>query len=269
MFDFSVLMATYRGDHPGHLEEAIESVYRNSLLPEKFLLVVDGPIPPENKQVVERFSESKRAHVLWLPENQGLQHALNAGLALIETTWVARSDADDINAANRFETEIDAIKANPDIDVLGSCSEEFDELGNTRIRHVPLADQDIRQFLKARNPFNHMSVMFRTALVREVGGYPDYTLREDYALWAVLAAQGASLMNLQQILVRVRAGTDLLVRRGGMKYAADEIDFQKFLLGLGIVNRLEMARNLAFRIPVFIAPVWLRRIVYDVFLRKG
>ena len=62
---------------------------------------------------------------------------------------------------------------------------EFDkDLGYiTSIKKVPIRDDEIKKFAKRRNPFNHMTVMFRKKAVLDAGNYIPFPLNEDYYLW--------------------------------------------------------------------------------------
>ena len=78
---FSVLMSCYKNDNPGHLNTAIESIFNSSVLPDQFVIVIDGPISIEIELVLE--SCVKKFPVIELQkltENHGLGYALNFGL---------------------------------------------------------------------------------------------------------------------------------------------------------------------------------------------
>ena len=102
-FDFSVLMAVYHKDNPELLKKAILSAFDNSLPPLEMILVVDGPVDLNLKNTISNLKDKFEMRVLWLKKNTGLANALNKGLKLVKTKWVARADADDINLPNRFE----------------------------------------------------------------------------------------------------------------------------------------------------------------------
>jgi glycosyltransferase involved in cell wall biosynthesis len=95
-------MAAYAGDDPLLLERAIESVFANEFAPDDFVLVLDGPVPDVTAAVIRAFEKRGRLRVLPLAANVGLAKALNRGLALVRTEWVARADADDLNVPDRF-----------------------------------------------------------------------------------------------------------------------------------------------------------------------
>jgi glycosyltransferase involved in cell wall biosynthesis len=264
---FTVLMAVYQKDNVGLFEKAVTSIYQNSLLPDDFILVVDGPVPDTLGQKINQLSHQHPMRVIWLPENQGLANALNEGLKRIQTTWVMRADADDINLPNRFEKLIK--NSGDNVDIVGSAIRENDKNGKyTGSRSVPLSHLEICEYAKRRNPFNHMAVMFRKDLVVRNMGYPNLYLREDYALWAVLLSGGARALNLPDELVEAYAGDALIQRRGGFKYAMAEVKLQIFLVRYGIKSPLLACIDTLLRGGIFCLPWYLRAKIYQATLRK-
>ena len=99
---FTVLMAVYRSDDLGLFERAVKSVYANTVRPDAFVLVVDGPVPEALHNAIMHQQAKYGLEVLYLPTNVGLARALNAGLMRVHTKWVVRADADDYNVRDRF-----------------------------------------------------------------------------------------------------------------------------------------------------------------------
>jgi len=270
--NFSVLLPVYFRDDPRLLALALDSIISNSLQPSKILIVCDGPLVPSLDEVVARFEISYRSsvEVIRLTVNQGLAGALNAGLEKIQTVWVARADADDLNDPERFEKMASFLAKHRSISVLGSSIVELDEQQMpTGIRRLPLDDFSIRAFLKSRSPFNHMSVAFRKEDVLAVGGYPDLYCREDYGLWIRMAAHGGIIMaNIDEPLVYAATGTAFFQRRGGRRYASGEIELQRMLVAMGIKGHWRAIRDVIGRMAVFLAPAPVRKMIYLTFLRK-
>ena len=268
MDGFTVLMAVYQKDNIELFEKAVSSVYQNSLLPNDFVLVVDGPVPDMLGQKINQLSHQYPMRVIWLPENQGLANALNEGLKHVQTTWIVRADADDINMPNRFEKLIQ--NSGNNVDIVGSAIREIDENGKyTGSRSVPLSHLEICEYAKRRNPFNHMAVMFRRDLVLRNMGYPNLYLREDYALWAVLLNDGAKAINLPDELVEAYAGNALMKRRGGFKYALAELKLQAFLVRCKIKKPSLAIIDGSLRGFIFCLPRLLRAKIYQYLLRKS
>lgn len=264
--NFAVLMAVYKKDSPSLFHKAIDSVYSNSLQPGKFVIVADGPLTDDLENVLNKFSNQKNLLIIRLPENVGLASALNVGLACIDAEYTIRADADDINSRNRFEKLIAMLVEG--YDVVGSSILEVDENGlKIAIRKLPTDQNSITSFARKRNPFNHMSVAYRTKIVINAGGYPLIHLKEDYALWATLISSGARLCNIDELLVNATTGRDMFQRRGGVKYALAEIDMQRHLVRVGLKGYSAAFFDGFVRACVFLMPSFAREFIYLKLLR--
>lgn len=267
---FCVLMAVYRADAPDLFQKAVESVYANSLHPDQFVLAVDGPVPDPLRETIDRLAAKHGIEVLWLPENRGLAHALNEGLKQVTTTWVARADADDLNLPHRFEAQARALQQAPETDLFGSAILEVEPDGTpVAVRRLPTDHDRIRRYILSRSPFNHMTVVYRLQSVRQAGGYPAIHLKEDYGLWCRMAAQGARMANLPEILVHATAGRAMYRRRGGWKYAKAEVDMQTFLVDLKLKSRARALADGLLRSTIYLLPSTWRGWIYEKILRSS
>jgi glycosyltransferase involved in cell wall biosynthesis len=266
----TVLMAVYQGDDHCLLRRAIDSVYENSLKPDRTVLVVDGPVPAPIEAVIHEAVLTHGLNVVRLARNQGLAKALNEGLMHVQTKWVARADADDFNIPDRFLRQHRMIMEHPNMDLIGGAIEEVEEDGTVvGYRRVPQSAQGIRAWLRHRNPFNHVTVVARTSMMKSVGGYPDLHLKEDFGLWARIVAAGGRCMNSDAVLVRVTAGKKMFARRGGLAYLKSEYFLQKELVRLGISSIPAALANGCARSAVFLMPAGLKARFYLRFLRTA
>jgi glycosyltransferase involved in cell wall biosynthesis len=265
-FDFSVLLAVYKKDNPLLFIKALESIFLNTIQPKKLVIVADGELSDQLQEVINEYSKFPYLKFIQLPKNRGLATALNAGLREITTKYTIRADADDFNHPNRFELLLEKLEEG--YDLVGSAIKEVDKSGAfVAIRNPPQTEDDIKAFAIKRNPFNHMTVAFRTELVRQAGGYPSIFLKEDYALWATLLSMGCRVCNINSILVDATAGLEMFQRRGGFKYALAEIDLQTHLVRMKIKSPLVALIDGTLRSIIFLAPNVIREYVYVNFLR--
>lgn len=268
---FAVLMAVYRKDSPSLFEKAVNSVFMNSLKPNQFIIVIDGPIEGPLRSMAEKLrSKFSLIQFIQLPLNVGLANALNEGIKYVDQNWIVRADADDINLHNRFEKLAHTISQNPNIQLLGSTILEIDQSGHPlSIREVPCSEREIRRYIKRRNPFNHMTVAYKADAVRSCGGYPNIFLKEDYGLWILMLHQGIPMMNLSDILVHASAGMDMFRRRGGWQYAKSEWKIQSLLVRCGNKSFISSLVDGFMRATFFLIPSGLRGILYMKALRKS
>lgn len=268
---FSVLMSVYKKEKRSNLEKAVDSLVNQTLTPNEIVIVKDGPLNSELDECLDDYSKKYNyVKIIALEKNVGLGNALNEGLKHCEYEYVARMDSDDISINDRFEKQVKFIADNPDIDVLGGNIMEFDDLtGNDiSLRIVPNKQEDIVLYLKKRNPMNHVTVMFKKKSVIDVGGYLDCPYFEDYYLWARMVKNNKKLFNVNDTLVRVRAGLEMSSRRGSFNYIKCIINFEKKLLKLELISYKDYLYNLIVRSVISIMPNKLRYNIYQKKLRK-
>lgn len=268
---FSVLLSVYWKEQPAYLQQSLDSIFRQTLLPDEVVLVKDGLLTEELNQVIDMYILKPQLKVISLSENQGLGKALNEGLKHCSYDLVARMDTDDVAKPNRFEKQIAVFSAYPEIDVVGAWIDEFEgNIDNViSIRKLPETHDKIMKFAWKRNPINHPVVMFRKNAVLAAGSYRHFPLFEDYYLWVRMLLNGARFYNLQESLLYFRFSPDMFKRRGGWRYAIDEYKFQYRLLNLGFVNYCQFVQNVSVRFISRILPNDLRAILYKKVLRKS
>jgi glycosyltransferase involved in cell wall biosynthesis len=266
---FTVLMSVYKGDDALLFEKALNSIFSNTLLPNNFILVVDGEVPVTLNEVILKHLYRKSFFVHRIKNNSGLANALNVGLSLVNTEWVVRADADDINLKFRFEMMANFAKTHKNLDIIGANILECDSSGEPlSSRLVPELHDSIVKYMKFRSPMNHMTVCYKKNAVISVGGYPNLHLKEDYGLWALLVRKGFIFGNLNKTLVHATTGPGMFKRRGGLKYVISELKLQ-YLLFRTSINGPFLAFFLFFlRSGVFLLPIFVRKYFYLKILRK-
>ena len=180
-------------------------------------------------------------------------------------------DTDDISHPKRFEKQISFLESHSDIDVVGSWIGEFENDRNKiyASRNLPCTHQEIVKFAKKRTPLNHVTVIFRKSAILLAGGYNNFRFAQDYHLWVRMIQCGAKFANLPEQLVSVRGGRTMMQRRGGIFYAVNEYQLQRYFLKIGFLSYAEFLRNVFIRFSVRIIPSRLRAIVYNNFLRQS
>lgn len=270
MSNFSVLLPVYYADNPLHFDLSIKSIFSSTVIPSELVIVEDGPLPSSLNVVVKKYCRLYPDFIklVKLDKNKGLGEALNCGVRACSQGLIARMDADDICQKDRFEKQLEVFEKDKNIAIVGSNIDEYDDdmVNLIGYRIVPEKNDDIKKFLRKRNPFNHMSVMFRKNAVMMVGGYLPMDGFEDYYLWCRLLKEYDGY-NIQESLVKVRGGDSMYKRRGGKSYAKKIIVFQSAICKDGVINKRQKIMNDFVRVPIAIAPLWLKRIFYENILR--
>lgn len=274
---FSVAMSVYAKDNAEWFDSALGSIINQTVKPDEIVLIVDGPVPASIQKVIDKYMViciSGRGVVLKvvkLPENKGLGYALRIAVDKCNHEIIARMDSDDIAVNIRFETQLQIMAENPDIDIVGGDIVEFiDEIDHkVGKRSVPIPDERIKEYMKKRCPFNHMTVMYRKDAVQKAGGYKDLFWNEDYFLWIRMAELGCKMANTGTILVNVRVGTDMYKRRGGKEYFASELFLQKYMLQRKMIDGMTFVGNILKRFTLqVLIPNQIRGWVFRNFARE-
>ena len=254
MENYSVLMSLYIKEKPEYLELALDSMLNQTLKPNEIVIVKDGEITKELEEVLNKYEIKypDLLNIVGYKKNRGLGFALNFGLQYCKNELIARMDTDDISEPTRCEEQIKIIESDPKIDIIGGNISEFiSEPDNiVAYRNVPEDDVDIKEYLKKRCPFNHMTVMFRKSAVLVAGGYKELFWNEDYYLWIRMFEKNITMKNTGTVLVNVRTGTDMYKRRGGIQYFKSEKFLQKYMLEHNIINTRIYLENIIKRFIV-------------------
>lgn len=235
---FTVLMSLYDKEKPEYLSECLESIKQQSLLPSEIVIVFDGPVNSLLADVVDNYSRILPIIIVKLDVNQGLGPALNMGLQHCQNDLVARMDTDDICHHERFIQQISYMACHPNVAVIGSSIDEYDETMTFLIgrRITPISSEDIVKYARVRSPFNHMTVVFRKNMVLNAGGYIPHHFMEDYNLWLRIISLGAGFYNFSDSLVYARTGRSMISRRKGIKYLKSEFRLALLKHRLGFHN---------------------------------
>ena len=262
---FSVLLPVWAGDRPDFLTEAFRStVDEQTRRPDQVVIVCDGPIGAALSERIAELAAASPApvDVVELPRNVGVGPALDAGLAACRHAVVARMDAADISLPPRFAVQLPIMESG--IDIVGAGLLEFGtdpgEVEGTRT--PPVDPDDIRARARFASPFTPPPVVFRRDLVREVGGYTDFALMEDYLLWAKLIMAGARVANVTEPLVLYRIGDGAYARRGGLAQLRAELAVQRRFHRMGFTTAGQYARNVLVRGGYRLVPERIRRSAY-------
>ena len=197
--EVSILMSVHNGADT--LDRCLESL-KQQTTQEFSVIAIDDASTDATGELLKKWQTifgTDRFRILTNPENLGLTLSLNRGLEEIRSTFTARIDADDWWEPTKLELQLARLQARDEIGVIGCNYENHrDTRGTTS--HLPLTDAAIRSSIIRRNPFAHSCVIFRTALVKKLGGY-DVRVRygQDYELWLRLLPH-TRFANLEAVL---------------------------------------------------------------------
>ena len=209
----SVLMGIY--NCAGTLPAAIECILSQTVQDWELILCDDGSAD-DTYAVAKGYAEQYPDKIILMKneKNMGLNYTLNRCLAAAGGELVARMDGDDLCRADRFQKELAALAENPEMAVVSTAMEFFDETGTWGRSH-PKPRPQKTDFLYG-TPFCHAPCMARRAALEAVGGYTDdkkFLRVEDFDLWVKLYAAGYRGMNLDEPLYQMRDDRNAFSRR--------------------------------------------------------
>lgn len=269
----SALMSVYIKEKAEYLDSSIESILVNQTKrPDEFVLVCDGPLTTELDSVISKYQKQfpDAFNVYRTEKNQGLGKALNYGLSKCKNDIIIRADSDDICDPDRIKLQIDYLTQHPDIAIVSSYIDEFDEDWKSpkNVKTLPLTSDELAQMAKFRNPINHMAVAFRKDAIINIGSYRHIPYVEDYELWVRAIINGYKLGNIDKVLVHARVGNGMLKRRGNRQYITSWRKLSQYMLENKMISRMEYMRNMiAVRVFVY-TPPGIKDVVYKKILRK-
>lgn len=151
------------------------------------VVVDDGSSRAPAHQALKNYTGNLSVKLITLPENQGIEHALNAGLeyCLDRYVYIARLDCGDTCKNTRIQKQIDFLDKEQDCGLVGSWVDFVSEKGLYILTSkLPVQHDEIRKKMFLNSMFVHPSVMMRSLALKEIGAYPtNRPAAEDYALF--------------------------------------------------------------------------------------
>lgn len=192
----SVIMAVYNGEK--YIKDTIDSIL-NQEYNNFELIIVDDCSQDRTVDIIQSFRDS-RIILLRNDRNMKLAYSLNRAIEKSSGYYIARMDADDICAPNRFTKQVKYMEQNPSVAVLGGCAKQFG--ASEELLRYPKNHEKIKIELLFGNPLCHPAVMFRKD---KIGQWYDPKIKagQDYELWSKLIWE-VEFHNLSDILVYYR-----------------------------------------------------------------
>lgn len=269
---FSVLMSLYIKERPEYFTECMESILRQTELPDEIVIVLDGPVQPGVEAEIEKYRSRHPGLIRLVPliENVGLGPALAEGILHCTHELIARMDTDDVCREDRFERQLSEFESDDSLDICGCHIKEFSGTVDNVIssRSVPLTHDEIAEYQRQRSAFNHMTVMYKKSAVIRAGNYQDAPLMEDDLLWVHMLMSGAVCKNIDDFLVYVRTGDAMIARRGGYAYFKKYKNGRKMILDTGYIGRWDYYKTVGVQFAVALMPARIRTLIFTKLLRR-
>jgi glycosyltransferase involved in cell wall biosynthesis len=222
----SVIMSVYNGEK--YLKECIESILNQTYKNFEFLIIDDNSKDNSYNILKEYAEKEPKIKLFKNDQNMGLTKNLNFLILKSKGEYLARMDADDISFKNRLESQINFIKSNEDIDILGSFAIDIDEEGKEKnLRKVPITLSEIKNILPKVNPIIHPTVLMKKSSLKKINFYNEkYRTSQDYELWYRAIANNLNLYNMPEPLIYYRVNNDYYKRKS-WKYRINDFKLKR------------------------------------------
>lgn len=204
MVELSVVMSVYNEEK--YLQDSLKSVLMNTFRDFEFIVIDDGSSDKSSEILRIACEQESRLKLFTNPKNLGIAKSTNFALSKCVGKYIAIMDADDISLETRFQTQLDYLCANPEVDLVGASI--FNLLGQddrllSGIKEAPT--KNLNDLLLKENVIMNPTVMFRRNLydLGLIVHNAKYRLTHDYELWTRLALN-KNLANIAEPLVCYR-----------------------------------------------------------------
>lgn len=194
-----VLIPVFNG--AATIESAVGSIQAQTLADIRIIVVDDGSTDATAALVGAMAAADPRV-VLLQQANGGIVDALNAGLAACTAPLVARHDADDLAASDRFAVQSAYLAAHPGVVAVSGAVRHMNEAGRITgsVLHLVSPDLSDTELFPQREPYlMHPFLMMRRTAAQDAGGYRHVFHAEDTDLYWRLQEAGG-LVNLPEVM---------------------------------------------------------------------
>ena len=209
----SVIMAVYNAENT--LRECLDSIIAQTYTNWQFVICDDCSTDGTAELLSQYQSLYPEKFVLLRNEkNMRLPYSLNRCIEHSDGQYIARMDADDKSAPDRFEKQIRFLQEHSEYDLVGTAMRRFEDDQEADIVYKP--EKVDRYYMRKDVPFNHATIMTYLRVYRDLNGYTvsERTVRgQDYDLWFRFFHAGFSGYNMQEPLYYVREDLNAIRRR--------------------------------------------------------
>lgn len=215
----SVLMSIYN-ESDNQIRESVESILNQTFTEFEFIIIIDNPKMVNVKEILDSYHDERIKYV-FNKKNIGLAMSMNKASKIATGKYYARMDADDISAIDRLAIEYEYLEKNVEIDLVCSTYHYIDE--NGQIANFICSEIDfnyLEDVLPLINMIHHPTIMIKSSLFHELGGYRDFPCTQDYDLWLRMLFKGCKMQKIENDLLSYRIRLNSTWKSNGMKQQA-------------------------------------------------
>jgi glycosyltransferase involved in cell wall biosynthesis len=210
----SVLLPVYNGGP--FLRGAIASILAQTMADLELLIVDDGSTDA-SPETISQLAAADRRIRFWSRPNKGLVHTLNELLDHAKSPFIARMDADDLAAPDRFERQLRELENDEQLLAVGSDVYSIDSKGRRLMTIVmPRSHQEIEAYTLSvvhGCGMCHPSMMFKARAFALAGRYREEFWPAEDADLVLRIAEHGKLANIPLPLLSYRVHGDSIGHR--------------------------------------------------------
>lgn len=182
-----------------YIIQALQSIYNQTLLPDKIIIVDDGS--EINTQKVLAGIKHPLLQII-RQENQGVSAARNTAIAAAKTDFIVNLDADDYYETTFIAEAVTILNTLPTVGVVSSYCSTFNSKGSIEI--IKPIGGNVTDFIVINS--GRASAMFRKNCWELVGGFDEKMLRgyEDWEFWIAITKNNWFVSIIPKVLSHYR-----------------------------------------------------------------
>ena len=200
----SVVIPAYNAEQ--FVAETLDSVLSQTFTDFELIVVDDGSSDGTRRVLDEYARRDPRMRVHAMPANAGAIAARNTGVSLSTGEFLAAMDADDVCLPHRLERQVEFLRANPEVGVVGAYVRLIDDKGTPgAVKTYPSNAALMAWSLLFYNCFAHPAVMMRRSVIEAANGYAAECKggTEDFELFQRLSHM-VRLSTIEEVLLHYR-----------------------------------------------------------------
>jgi hypothetical protein len=243
------------------LKASFNSILNQTVTCESAAILVNGDLSEDLLGVIENFCALSKSSTQKIIVTNSLNFgpALNKLLAITESDYFLRQDPDDISLPNRVEKLLESASLSKS-DIFYSNIYEYTIEKNSLYKRLNISGVSVlKDDLFYRNTIPHSSVLFKTKSIKQIGGYKDVYLAEDYDLWLRSFQENLNFCQLEDSLVLYHVGTRKR-NRNKIKLVKTEYNLVRTKFKVWPDLKLRLGILMFQRITFYFIPLFLQRI---------
>lgn len=223
--ELSVIMSIYFRTQLKELNRALNSLEDQINIKFDLLIHLDGEVKTEISDFLKEYNPSGAINKIYISKsNRCLGLATSMNILILNNFYkyefFARHDSDDYSSKERLHIQLNFLKENNFVDIVGSGYATFDsknyEIGGKSF--FPEKNEAIKKAFAYSTPVAHATALFRRSFFTKAGIYqPNHkTLAEDNRLWYSGLYTNCIFANIQKILYFVSLDPKSYKRRSSI-----------------------------------------------------